>query len=40
MALDLFGRRQIDAFVSSDNVLCQVAALEGLRSVNPLASPT
>jgi uncharacterized protein len=37
VALDLFGRQQIDALVSSDSVLCQVAALEGLRAINPLS---
>jgi len=36
VALDLFGRQQIDAFLSSDGVLCRVATLEGLRAINPL----
>lgn len=38
VALDLFRQSKIDVFVSTDNIQCQIAKLEGLRTINPLAS--
>lgn len=38
VAIDLFHKQQIDIFVSADTVQCEVAKLEGLPTLNPLAT--
>ena len=38
LALDLFRQRKVDIFVSADNVQCEVAKLEGLPTINPVAA--
>jgi hypothetical protein len=37
-ALMLFRNEEIDIFVSADALQCEVAKLEGLPTINPLAS--
>lgn len=38
VALDLHRRREIDVFVSTDSVQCEIATIEGLPTINPLVS--
>lgn len=38
VALDLHRRREIDVFVSTDSIQCEVALLEGLSTFNPSVS--
>lgn len=37
VALDLFARQEIDMFVSTDSIQCEIASVEGLPTANPLA---
>ena len=37
VALDLFDQKEIDIFVSTDLVQCEIAKVEGLPTINPLA---
>jgi hypothetical protein len=39
MALDLHVHERIDTFVCADQPLCEIATLEGLATVNPVAAP-
>jgi predicted nucleic acid-binding protein len=36
VALDLLSRREVDVFVSADELLCDIARLEGISTENPL----
>lgn len=36
VAIDLSRQGRIDVFVSTDNIQCEIARLEGLRTINPL----
>lgn len=38
VALDLFSQQEIDMFVSSDLVQCEIAELEGIPTINPLSA--
>lgn len=37
VAVDLLRQQRIDMFVSTDSTQCEIAALEGLPTINPLA---
>jgi hypothetical protein len=37
LALELFRENKVDLFVSSDTIQCEIARLEGLPMINPLA---
>lgn len=39
VALDLRQQGRVDTFVCADQALCEVASLENLATLNPLASP-